>query len=104
MYCSDKESVLRTIELGKTNRASAPTLMNAESSRSHSIVTIAVGQHHMTSGRKKKGSLFLVDLAGSEKISKTVIANLSICPWGKKVWVRAPLVSAWRRRRTSTRR
>ena len=62
---------MRLIELGKTNRESAPTLMNAESSRSHSIVSILVDQKNTTSGRQKKGTLFLVDLAGSEKVSKT---------------------------------
>jgi len=46
--------------------------MNAESSRSHSILSIVVTQKNMKTGRNKKGSLFLVDLAGSEKISKTV--------------------------------
>ena len=70
-FCTDKESILRIIETGKTNRASAPTLMNAESSRSHSILSINVKQKNESTGRVKNGRLFLVDLAGSEKISKT---------------------------------
>ena len=70
-FCTDKESILRIIEAGKTNRASAPTLMNAESSRSHSILSINVKQKNEATGRVKNGRLFLVDLAGSEKISKT---------------------------------
>ncbi len=45
--------------------------MNAESSRSHSIVSILVHQQSFTTGRNKSGRLFLVDLAGSEKVSKT---------------------------------
>lgn len=57
--------------MGKTNRAAAPTLMNAESSRSHSILSINVTQNDKNSGRIKRGNLFLVDLAGSEKVSKT---------------------------------
>lgn len=57
--------------LGKANRASAPTLMNAESSRSHSIFSISLLQKDTHSGRNKKARLFLVDLAGSEKVSKT---------------------------------
>lgn len=69
--CTDREEVLRIIELGKANRASAPTLMNAESSRSHSIVSILVDQQDTKTGRQRRGSLFLVDLAGSEKVSKT---------------------------------
>lgn len=57
IYCTDKESVLRVIELGKTNRVAAPTLMNAESSRSHSIFSILVDQQDTASGRHKKGRL-----------------------------------------------
>ena len=70
-FCTDKESILRVLEMGKTNRASAPTLMNAESSRSHSILSINVKQKNEASGRIKNGRLFLVDLAGSEKVNKT---------------------------------
>lgn len=55
VYCTDKDSVLRVIELGKTNRIAAPTLMNAESSRSHSIFSILVDQQDTASGRHKKG-------------------------------------------------
>ena len=69
--CRDKDDVMRVIELGKANRASAPTLMNAESSRSHSIFSISVHQNDTLTGRQKKARLFLVDLAGSEKVSKT---------------------------------
>eukprot|EP01035_Chromulina_nebulosa_P018830 gene18830-24609_t len=69
--CNDREGVLRVIELGKANRASAPTLMNAESSRSHSIFSISVHQKDRNTGRLRKARLFLVDLAGSEKVSKT---------------------------------
>ena len=71
VYCTDKEDVERVIDAGKTNRASAPTLMNAESSRSHSIVSVVLSQKDTSSGRNKKGTLYLVDLAGSEKVGKT---------------------------------
>lgn len=71
VYCGDALSVLQTVQAGKANRASAPTLMNAESSRSHSILSITVRQKDETTGRVKSGRLFLVDLAGSEKVGKT---------------------------------
>jgi len=71
VYCGDAHSVLQVVQTGKANRASAPTLMNAESSRSHSILSITVKQKDEATGRVKSGRLFLVDLAGSEKISKT---------------------------------
>lgn len=70
-FCADRDSVIRLIETGKTFRATAATLMNADSSRSHSIMSILVSQKNEVTGRNRKGRLFLVDLAGSEKISKT---------------------------------
>ena len=71
MFCVDREGIIRIIEMGKTHRASAPTLMNAESSRSHSILSLLLSQKNETTGRCRRGKLFLVDLAGSEKVSKT---------------------------------
>lgn len=71
VYCTDRDGVIRAVETGKANRASAPTLMNAESSRSHSILSILVTQKNEISGRNRRGKVYLVDLAGSEKVSKT---------------------------------
>ena len=59
---------------GWKNRATGATLMNADSSRSHSIFTINIemmdtgleGSQHI-----RKGKLNLVDLAGSERQAKT---------------------------------
>ena len=65
-FCTDRESVIRILELGKANRASAATLMNAESSRSHSLVSIVLSQKNEETGRQRKGKIYLVDLAGSE--------------------------------------
>jgi kinesin family member 5 len=76
--------------MGKTHRASAPTLMNAESSRSHSILSILVSQKSETTGRHRKGKLFLVDLAGSEKVSKTgaqVRINVVVIDEHSNAWV-----------------
>ncbi|XP_049433578.1 kinesin-like protein KIF17 [Epinephelus fuscoguttatus] len=64
----------RIMEQGWGNRAVGYTLMNKDSSRSHSIFTIhleicntdACGQDHLRAGK-----LNLVDLAGSERQSKT---------------------------------
>ena len=71
VYCTDRDAVITAVETGKANRASAPTLMNAESSRSHSILSILVTQKNEKSGRNRRGKVYLVDLAGSEKVSKT---------------------------------
>ena len=77
-YCTNRDDVLRLLELGKTYRQTAPTLMNAESSRSHSILSVLVDQKDQHTGRQKKGRLFLVDLAGSEKVSKTGASGLRL--------------------------
>ena len=77
-YCTNRDDVLRLLELGKTYRQTAPTLMNAESSRSHSILSILVDQKDQHTGRQKRGRLFLVDLAGSEKVSKTGASGLRL--------------------------
>lgn len=62
------------MDKGNKNRSTGATLMNADSSRSHSIFTINVemcerdesGEEHY-----RLGKLNLVDLAGSERINKT---------------------------------
>lgn len=59
---------------GSENRKTAATLMNSESSRSHSIFTIYIESSEKIEGgqqRIRAGKLNLVDLAGSERISKT---------------------------------
>lgn len=63
------------MDKGNKNRATGATLMNKDSSRSHSIFTIVTemctrseldGKDHIRAGK-----LNLVDLAGSERQSKT---------------------------------
>ena len=72
---SDLANVLR---VGKKNRSVGATLMNADSSRSHSIFTITIETSKRRPGDKPGeaphitvGKLNLVDLAGSERQSKT---------------------------------
>ncbi|EAT45888.1 AAEL002877-PA, partial [Aedes aegypti] len=65
---------IELLETGAKNRIVGATLMNIESSRSHSIFTISLEQ--MSTGSEqdaviKRGKLNLVDLAGSERQSKT---------------------------------
>jgi len=61
------------MEKGWKNRATGATLMNADSSRSHSIFTINVEMMQTTGSDQhiRKGKLNLVDLAGSERQAKT---------------------------------
>ena len=68
------EELEKLMEVGNKNRSVGETLMNATSSRSHSIFSITIessevgpdGEEHYVSGK-----LNLVDLAGSERQSKT---------------------------------
>lgn len=70
-YVGSNEQVLEIMSAGAQNRAQAATLMNAESSRSHSVFILTLGQADKNTGSKKGAKLTLVDLAGSEKVRKT---------------------------------
>ena len=65
----------QVMQSGKKNRSVGSTLMNASSSRSHSIFTIVCEcAEDKADGSKpsiRVGKLNLVDLAGSERQSKT---------------------------------
>jgi kinesin family protein 3/17 len=59
------------MQAGKKNRSVGATLMNATSSRSHSIFTIVIECADNGGEHIRVGKLNLVDLAGSERQSKT---------------------------------
>ncbi|KAF0756304.1 osmotic avoidance abnormal protein 3 isoform X2 [Aphis craccivora] len=66
----------KLMEQGWRNRATGATMMNADSSRSHSIFTISVEMMSTSQNEDdiksiKRGKLSLVDLAGSERQAKT---------------------------------
>ena len=67
------ESIESKMEEGNRNRTIGSTLMNASSSRAHTIITIEFRQIDTIDKRKseKLSVINLVDLAGSEKLSKT---------------------------------
>jgi kinesin family member 17 len=71
---SSAEAMQSTMDKGYSARTVGATLMNAESSRSHSIFTIVIEtMETRDDGTQaiRKGKLNLVDLAGSERQSKT---------------------------------
>ncbi|KPM02239.1 Kinesin-like protein 1, partial [Sarcoptes scabiei] len=71
---NDVKACESIMEIGWKNRSVGATLMNADSSRSHSIFTIYVERMRIDdieSNNVKFGKLNLVDLAGSERQSKT---------------------------------
>ena len=59
------------MELGGKNRSVGATLMNVDSSRSHSIFSIELEMIDTSGEGVRAGKLNLVDLAGSERQSKT---------------------------------
>jgi kinesin family protein 5 len=70
-YVGTNEQVLDIMNQGQSARSIAATNMNAESSRSHSVFILTLGQRNTKTESKKGSKLILVDLAGSEKIAKT---------------------------------
>ncbi|XP_005111503.1 myosin-2 heavy chain [Aplysia californica] len=68
---SDAKELNTLFEQGSVNRHTASTKMNAESSRSHLILSIVLESTNKTTGTVMKGKLSLVDLAGSERVGKT---------------------------------
>eukprot|EP00793_Prasinoderma_coloniale_P000109 PRCOL_00005617-RA len=66
--------ISNVLRVGDKNRTVGATLMNQDSSRSHSIFTITIersGHGSADGGHIRVGKLNLVDLAGSERQSKT---------------------------------
>ena len=71
VYVQSLAEVNDLLALGGQARAVSSTNMNAESSRSHSILLVTITQKNLETGSAKMGQLNLVDLAGSEKVGKT---------------------------------
>ncbi|XP_015428672.1 PREDICTED: bipolar kinesin KRP-130-like [Dufourea novaeangliae] len=71
---SSKSEVYRILQQGLERRQTAATLMNAQSSRSHTVFSITVHMKEFTiDGEEvlKTGKLNLVDLAGSENVGRS---------------------------------
>lgn len=77
-YVSSRAEIEALMEKGSRSRAVGKTRMNAESSRSHAIFTISVGQKNTATNNIRTGKLSLVDLAGSEKVNKTGVVGQSL--------------------------
>ncbi|CAH8566433.1 unnamed protein product [Schistosoma guineensis] len=71
----DKDDVYSVIERGIARRQTACTLLNAQSSRSHSIFTVTVHIKEINAITSEEllriGKLHLVDLAGSENVGRS---------------------------------
>lgn len=60
-----------SFELAMSRRATATTLLNAESSRSHLICMIRMERRDTITGVTVKSKLSFVDLAGSERVARS---------------------------------
>lgn len=70
----NKSEVYKILEKGSEKRQTAATLMNAHSSRSHTVFSITVHiKENTVDGEEllKTGKLNLVDLAGSENVGRS---------------------------------
>ncbi|KAL4176964.1 hypothetical protein KRP22_001900 [Phytophthora ramorum] len=67
---------MAVLSRGSAQRATGSTLMNADSSRSHSVLILTFTKKHITSGTNVRGKMFIVDLAGSEKVQKTAATGV----------------------------
>jgi len=70
---SSKKEVYKILERGSAKRRTAPTKLNAHSSRSHTVFTVTV--HLKESSVERIGKLNLVDLAGHEPEEKVAGAS-----------------------------
>ena len=68
------EQVLKWLAVGNSNRTIAATMMNAASSRGHTIFTMKCKVEH-SNGKKFESTLQFLDLAGSERVKKSAAAG-----------------------------
>mmetsp|Transcript_21885 Transcript_21885/g.33272 ORF Transcript_21885/g.33272 Transcript_21885/m.33272 type:complete len:749 (-) Transcript_21885:209-2455(-) len=63
--------LLKLFKTGSETRSTAATKMNADSSRSHLIISVVTKMVKKTTGRVTRGKLTICDLAGSERVGKS---------------------------------
>ncbi|KAJ8000082.1 hypothetical protein DPEC_G00201160 [Dallia pectoralis] len=68
---NSEDEVCNLIALANQNRSTARTMMNDQSSRSHSVFQLEIEGVNAGRDVKCKSSLCLVDLAGSERVQKS---------------------------------
>ena len=93
------EDIEAKMEQGNRNRTIASTLMNACSSRAHTIISLEFKQIEKIGNKttQKLSVIHLVDLAGSEKVSKTQASGDRLkegCAINKSLSVLGQVISA----------
>ena len=72
---SSLKELVEHLEAGFRGRKVAHTELNAESSRSHLVITLVLRSTNRRSGHVVRGKLTLVDLAGSERVEKSGVSG-----------------------------
>lgn len=68
---SNLEAALSVVKSASAKRKTAATQLNADSSRSHAILTLILVSREPVSGMAVRSKLHLVDLAGSENVARS---------------------------------
>ncbi|CAN2389307.1 Belongs to the TRAFAC class myosin-kinesin ATPase superfamily. Kinesin family [Pristimantis euphronides] len=69
------QDINKIMELGRKQRATEHTNLNAHSSRSHALLILTAKGRETSTGICTTGKLYLVDLAGSERVSRSGAAG-----------------------------
>jgi len=73
--CEKSEDLAKAVAQGLGNRKTRRTNMNADSSRSHLLLTIRLSITDKLTGRQREGKITIVDLAGSERLAKSGVTG-----------------------------
>eukprot|EP01063_Lacrimia_lanifica_P026066 TRINITY_DN3445_c0_g1_i1.p1 TRINITY_DN3445_c0_g1~~TRINITY_DN3445_c0_g1_i1.p1 ORF type:complete len:730 (+),score=201.04 TRINITY_DN3445_c0_g1_i1:136-2325(+) len=76
--CDNLDDLRAVIEEGVTNRSTASHLLNSDSSRSHSVLTVTFERESLNRESVTLGKINFVDLAGSERLKATQSAGQAI--------------------------
>ncbi|KAM9292223.1 kinesin-like protein KIFC3 [Gastrophryne carolinensis] len=69
------QDINKILELGRKQRVTEHTNLNAQSSRSHALLILSARGRETSTGIRTTGKLYLVDLAGSERVSRSGAAG-----------------------------
>merc|ERR1719197_1274742 len=73
--CQSATELAELLERGHRHRTTRTTAMNAQSSRSHVIFTVKIGQVNLETGEELRGKITVCDLAGSERLKKAMVSG-----------------------------
>jgi len=72
------KDMMKVMKQAESNKITASTELNEESSRSHAVFIITITQTDPVQQTRKVAKLFLVDLAGSEQVNKSRVTGINL--------------------------